>query len=175
MYLEECQEVHVQRTEEKLVCTQEGVLDWKKAIQGEILASLYQREVLNLDHIKNDIDGNTVCGDCGSLDSDWTSINLGILICIECSGVHHNLGSYISKVRSLSLDMWSQINIQTLENIGNTKANAYWERNIKAGVKPTAKSSRETKVNFIKSKYCLKSFCTFDYVDLGEESVGALI
>ena len=157
------------------VCTYEEVLDWEKAIQGEILNSLCAREVLNLDHIRNDILGNTVCADCDTKDPDWASINLGILICIECSGIHRNLGSHISKVRSLDLDCWSQINIQTLENIGNTKANAYWERNMKAGVKPTPKSSRETKLNFIKSKYCLKSFCTFDYIDLGEENVGALI
>ena len=157
------------------VCTQEEALDWEKAIQGEILNSLCQQEELDLDHIKNDIDGNTVCADCGADDPDWASINLGILICIECSGIHRNLGSHISKVRSLSLDCWTQVNIQALENIGNSKANAVLERNLKRGSKPTAKSSRETKVNFIKAKYCLKSFSTFDYVDLDEESVGALI
>ena len=158
------------------MCTLEEVEDWEKAIQGEILNSLCSREVLNLDHIRNDIPGNTVCADCSTNNPDWASINLGILICIECSGIHRNLGSHISKVRSLSLDCWSQMNIKTLENIGNSKANQFWERNIQPGVKPHAKSSRETKVNFIKSKYCLKSFCTFDYVDLAEEnSIGALI
>ena len=158
------------------MCTMEEVEDWEKAIQGEILASLCSREVLDLNHIRNEIPGNTRCADCNMDNPDWASINLGILICIECSGIHRNLGSHISKVRSLSLDCWSQINIKTLENIGNSKANQYWERNIQPGAKPQPKSSRETKVNFIKSKYCLKSFCTFDYIDLGEEnSVGALI
>ena len=156
--------------------TLEEVEDWEKAIQGEILNSLCSREVLNLDHIRNDIPGNTVCADCSTNNPDWASINLGILICIECSGIHRNLGSHISKVRSLSLDCWSQMNIKTLENIGNTKANQYWERNIRSGVKPLPKSSRENKVNFIKAKYCEKSFCTFDYIDLAEEnSIGALI
>ncbi len=37
---------------------------------------------------------------------EWASINLGILICLECSGVHRSLGTHISKVRSLTLDKW---------------------------------------------------------------------
>lgn len=39
-------------------------------------------------------------------DPEWASINLGVLMCIECSGIHRNLGSHISKVRSLDLDEW---------------------------------------------------------------------
>lgn len=32
--------------------------------------------------------GNGQCGDCGQLDPRWASINLGVLLCIECSGIH---------------------------------------------------------------------------------------
>lgn len=39
-------------------------------------------------------------------DPDWASLNIGVLMCIECSGIHRNLGSHISKVRSLDLDEW---------------------------------------------------------------------
>lgn len=39
-------------------------------------------------------------------DPDWASLNLGILICIECSGIHRNLGTHLTRVRSLDLDDW---------------------------------------------------------------------
>jgi Arf-GAP/coiled-coil/ANK repeat/PH domain-containing protein len=51
------------------------------------------------------IPGNLVCADCGAPDPDWASVNLGVLLCIECSGIHRQLGVHISKVRSCTLDV----------------------------------------------------------------------
>lgn len=44
------------------------------------------------------IPGNDACAECNALDPEWASLNLGVLMCIECSGVHRNLGVHISKV-----------------------------------------------------------------------------
>ena len=44
------------------------------------------------------LDANPVCADCGKPAPDWACINLGVLVCIECSGVHRGLGVHLSKV-----------------------------------------------------------------------------
>ena len=52
------------------------------------------------------------CADCGAEGAEWCSLNLGILTCIECSGIHRSLGVHISKVRSLQLDAWDENNLK---------------------------------------------------------------
>jgi len=43
---------------------------------------------------------NPVCADCDAANPEWVSINLGVVLCITCSGVHRSLGTHISKVSS---------------------------------------------------------------------------
>ncbi|WOK96651.1 ADP-ribosylation factor GTPase-activating protein AGD3-like isoform X1 [Canna indica] len=78
--------------------------------------------------------GNDICADCGAPEPDWASLNLGILLCIECSGVHRNLGVHISKVRSLTLDVrvWEPSVINLFQSLGNTFANSIWEESFQS-------------------------------------------
>lgn len=48
--------------------------------------------------------GNDRCCDCGAPDPEWLSVNLGVLMCIHCSGRHRELGVQYSRIRSLKLD-----------------------------------------------------------------------
>ncbi|XP_066178472.1 arf-GAP with GTPase, ANK repeat and PH domain-containing protein 1 isoform X1 [Sylvia atricapilla] len=143
---------------------------WVQAIESQILASLQscessknksrltsQNEAMALQSIRN-IRGNSHCVDCEAQNPDWASLNLGALICIECSGIHRNLGTHLSRVRSLDLDDWPIELIKVMSAIGNELANSVWEENSQGHVKPSPDSSREEKELWIRAKYEQKLF-----------------
>uniref|UniRef100_A0A8C3IDD6 Arf-GAP with coiled-coil, ANK repeat and PH domain-containing protein n=1 Tax=Chrysemys picta bellii TaxID=8478 RepID=A0A8C3IDD6_CHRPI len=94
------------------------------------------------------IPGNDQCCDCGQADPRWASINLGILLCIECSGIHRSLGVHCSKVRSLTLDSWEPELLKLMCELGNSTMNQIYEAQCEAlGLKkPTPGSSACTNV-----------------------------
>ncbi|KND95202.1 Protein csx2 [Tolypocladium ophioglossoides CBS 100239] len=105
--------------------------------------------------------GNCWCADCGSGSKvEWVSINLGIILCIECSGIHRSLGTHISKVRSLTLDIKSfTIDIvELLLLIGNRVSNMVWEAKLDPSQKPSAQATREQRLRFITAKYVDRAF-----------------
>ncbi|XP_041255468.1 arf-GAP with GTPase, ANK repeat and PH domain-containing protein 1 isoform X3 [Onychostruthus taczanowskii] len=143
---------------------------WVQAIESQILASLQscessknksrltsQNEAMALQSIRN-IRGNSHCVDCEAQNPDWASLNLGALICIECSGIHRNLGTHLSRVRSLDLDDWPIELIKVMSAIGNELANSVWEENSQGHVKPSPDSAREEKELWIRAKYEQKLF-----------------
>ncbi|XP_039067220.1 probable ADP-ribosylation factor GTPase-activating protein AGD11 isoform X2 [Hibiscus syriacus] len=104
--------------------------------------------------------GNCVCADCGSPDPKWVSLNLGVFICIKCSGVHRSLGVHISKVLSVKLDEWTDDQVDSLENLGgNNLANKKYEAFLPDNItKPRPDSSNEGRADFIKRKYEMLQF-----------------
>jgi Arf-GAP with coiled-coil, ANK repeat and PH domain-containing protein len=73
------------------------------------------------------IPGNMKCADCGNASPSWASINLGITLCISCSGVHRSLGVHYSKVRSLTLDVWEPEILRVMMELGNETVNKIYE------------------------------------------------
>lgn len=143
--------------------------EWVSVIEQEIFKSLQGIEsskskplnpsdIASMQSIRSRVPGNGYCVDCDSPNPEWASLNLGVLMCIECSGVHRNLGSHISKVRSLGLDEWPPGHLSVMLAIGNSLANSVWESNTRGRVKPTPASSREEKESWIRLKYEAKEF-----------------
>lgn len=105
--------------------------------------------------------GNHWCADCNSTSKvEWVSINLGIVLCIECSGIHRSLGTHVSKIRSLTLDVHSFSNdiVEILLQVGNRVSNMVWEATLDQSQKPVASSTREQRLRFITAKYAERAF-----------------
>ncbi|XP_068164513.1 arf-GAP with coiled-coil, ANK repeat and PH domain-containing protein 1 isoform X2 [Antennarius striatus] len=106
------------------------------------------------------IRGNEFCCDCGEPGPDWASINLGVTLCIVCSGIHRSLGVHFSKVRSLTLDSWEPELIKLMCELGNSVINRIYEARIDEMTikKPHPSSPRGDKELWIRSKYVEKKF-----------------
>ncbi|KAF9437786.1 hypothetical protein BGZ76_011105 [Entomortierella beljakovae] len=115
---------------------------------------------------------NNFCAECGAKSPDWCAINLGILICIECSGIHRGLGTHISKIRSFTLDTTSYTKdlFDFIRSVGNEASNKIWEANLVnlthdeqpsdnvSFRRPVMNDSREYKFTFVQKKYVEKAF-----------------
>uniref|UniRef100_A0A5F9CGH2 ArfGAP with SH3 domain, ankyrin repeat and PH domain 1 n=1 Tax=Oryctolagus cuniculus TaxID=9986 RepID=A0A5F9CGH2_RABIT len=100
------------------------------------------------------IPGNDVCCDCGSSEPTWLSTNLGILTCIECSGIHREMGVHISRIQSLELDKLGTSELLLAKNVGNNSFNDIMEANLPSpSPKPTPSSDMTVRKEYITAKY----------------------
>uniref|UniRef100_A0AAX7SLR4 Arf-GAP with coiled-coil, ANK repeat and PH domain-containing protein n=1 Tax=Astatotilapia calliptera TaxID=8154 RepID=A0AAX7SLR4_ASTCA len=106
------------------------------------------------------IPGNVCCCDCGQPEPRWASINLGITLCIQCSGIHRSLGVHFSKVRSLTLDTWEPELLKLMCELGNKVINQIYEaRREELGArKPQPGDPRHEVEAYIKAKYVDRRF-----------------
>ncbi|KAJ1940330.1 hypothetical protein EC988_007064, partial [Linderina pennispora] len=102
------------------------------------------------------VPGNNACVDCGRRAPEWAAINLGVLMCIECSGVHRSLGVHVSKVRSVKLDHWENELMHVMLRLGNRAVNAIYEaedRQPGDPDKPSDRTPRDQATPFLSAKY----------------------
>jgi hypothetical protein len=85
----------------------------------------------NSDEFFNDYsakEGNQYCFDCKAAAPQWASVNNGILICLSCSSTHRLLGLQVSLVRSITLDIWTDKQINLMRQGGNLQVREYLEK-----------------------------------------------
>ncbi|GAA0181017.1 GTPase-activating protein [Lithospermum erythrorhizon] len=109
---------------------------------------------------------NRECADCKAKGPRWASVNLGIFICMECSGIHRSLGVHISKVRSATLDTWLPEQVAFIQSMGNERANNFWEAELPPNY------DRVGIEHFIRAKYDEKRWIPKDGKPVSNPTVG---
>lgn len=112
-----------------------------------------------VDLVRNLDTSNHYCADCGQQSKvEWISINLLVVLCIDCSGVHRSLGTHISKVRSLTLDTVSFTPdfVELVKHVNNGLVNSIWEAKLPKPKNPA--KIIEHRMSFIREKYIEKRY-----------------
>ncbi|MCJ1477969.1 hypothetical protein MMC13_006644 [Lambiella insularis] len=100
------------------------------------------------------VPGNDRCAECGARNPGWASWSLGVFLCMRCAALHRKLGTHISKVKSLSMDSWSNEQVDNMKSRGNTTSNhIYNPKNTQPAVPLDVDEVDSAMERFIRQKY----------------------
>ena len=101
---------------------------------------------------------NRFCADCKRPSPTWASLNIGVFVCIKCSGCHREIGVHITKIKSVELDLWPSNVLTDFARINNDIANAYWEYDLKNFDFQKIRDNELRLIEFIRDKYEFKKW-----------------
>ena len=102
---------------------------------------------------------NKKCADCAARlnhhNDAWASVNLGVLVCVNCAAVHRSLGVGVSRMKSVVFDKWDVPTARAmLEAGGNEAARSKYLARLPHGyAEPTATTNAQRRASFIRTKY----------------------
>lgn len=102
---------------------------------------------------------NNICADCGETGTRWASVNLGLFICIRCSGVHRSLGVHISKVKSTNMDGWTAAEVDLMASLGNSTGKSLYESKVPPDTRVPHPGMDDVELrDFLERKYVAREF-----------------
>eukprot|EP00036_Acanthoecidae_sp_10tr_P004602 CAMPEP_0182939662 /NCGR_PEP_ID=MMETSP0105_2-20130417/45968_1 /TAXON_ID=81532 ORGANISM="Acanthoeca-like sp., Strain 10tr" /NCGR_SAMPLE_ID=MMETSP0105_2 /ASSEMBLY_ACC=CAM_ASM_000205 /LENGTH=720 /DNA_ID=CAMNT_0025079079 /DNA_START=14 /DNA_END=2176 /DNA_ORIENTATION=- len=153
--------------------------EWERVLSSGIVSAIHgSGESIGLSNkdldLLQQVDGNEQCADCGAPHPEWSSVNLGVMVCLRCSGGHRALGVGFSKVRSARLDSWSADAVELMMKLGNGTSNEYYEHRMPPNdpFRPTADSAQDDVNAFILAKYVERRWATPGEVPPGQPGRG---
>mmetsp|Transcript_6930 Transcript_6930/g.10169 ORF Transcript_6930/g.10169 Transcript_6930/m.10169 type:complete len:208 (+) Transcript_6930:127-750(+) len=100
---------------------------WRSKLGNEYLKAdierCEQKTKTELDNLRK-LPGNRRCADCGSEPTVWSSVNLGIFLCIRCGSIHRGIGTHISKPKGCTgTYLWGPDEVESMSSQGNERSN----------------------------------------------------
>ncbi|CAK7271586.1 Protein gts1 [Sporothrix epigloea] len=118
-----------------------------------------------LQELVQSVPGNNACADCKTRNPAWASWNLGIFLCMRCAAIHRKLGTHVSKVKSLSMDSWSNEQVDNMRKVGNAASNKVYNCAGRKLLFPIDADEADAAMErFIRQKYVDRAFSeSIDY------------
>lgn len=112
-----------------------------------------------LQELVKTVPGNDRCAECAARNPGWASWSLGIFLCMRCASLHRKLGTHVSKVKSLSMDSWTNEQVENMRRNGNVASNKIHNpRNSKPAIPLDVDEVDAALERFIRQKYDQQSF-----------------
>jgi hypothetical protein len=104
-----------------------------------------------LQHIIQSDPANNNCCDCNQAGARWASYTIGCFLCIRCAGLHRKLAT-ISRIKSVTLDSWTEEQIEFMRSNGNRSVNKKYIPTSNRCPIPPANNDAEME-KYIRDKY----------------------